>query len=75
VLKHEIAQHHDEMRAHARDAHRRIVEDDNGFPRFARVTQNIAVEAALLRGLLEPATPEGCQAQHDIRMLLKRTVV
>jgi hypothetical protein len=34
VLEHKIAQHHDEMRACAHDAHQRIVEDNNGLPRF-----------------------------------------
>jgi hypothetical protein len=75
MLKHEIAQHHDEVRVHARDALRRIVEDDDGLPRFTRASQNIAVVAALHRGLPEPMMPEGHQAQHEIHMLLERTAV
>jgi cell division protein FtsB len=38
ALEHEIAQHHDEVRARARDAHRRIIEDDDSLPRFARAS-------------------------------------
>jgi hypothetical protein len=60
ALEHEIAQHHDDVRAHARDAHRRIIEDDDELPRFTRASQNIAAMAALLQGLLEPAMLEGC---------------
>jgi hypothetical protein len=47
------------MRACARDTRRRIVEDDDGLPRFTRASQNIAAVAALLRGLPEPTTLEG----------------
>lgn len=35
-------------RAMARDVHRRILEDDEGPPRFTRASQNIAAAAALL---------------------------
>jgi hypothetical protein len=34
----EIAQHRDEMRARARDVHRRIVEDDDRLPCFTRAS-------------------------------------
>jgi hypothetical protein len=47
MLEHEIAQHHDEVRVRARDALRRIIEDDDGLPRFTRASQNIAMVAAL----------------------------
>jgi hypothetical protein len=71
VLEHKIAQHHDEVRAWAHDAHRRIIEDDDGLPRFAWASQNIAAMAALLQRLQEPTTPEGRQAQGEIRVLLE----
>jgi hypothetical protein len=58
TLKHEIAQHHDEVCAHARDEHWRIIKDDDGLPCFIRASQNIAAMAALLRGLPYPATPK-----------------
>jgi uncharacterized coiled-coil DUF342 family protein len=48
VLKHEISQHRDEMRARAHDVHRRIVEDDDEIPRLTRASQNIAAASALL---------------------------
>ena len=51
---------------------RRIIEDDEALPHFARASQNIAAMAALLRGLPEPATPEDRRAHHEIRMLLER---
>jgi hypothetical protein len=47
------------MRLHAHDANQRIVEDDDGLPRFTRESQNIAAATTLLRGLPEPTTPEG----------------
>jgi hypothetical protein len=37
---------------------RRIIEDDEDLPHFARASQNIAAMVALLRGLLKPATLE-----------------
>jgi hypothetical protein len=55
--------------------HRRIIEDDDGLPRFTRASQNIAATVALLRGLSEPATLEGRQAQREIRTLLERMAV
>ena len=42
----------------ARDVNRRIIEDDEALPHFTRASQNIAIAAALLCGLLEPATLE-----------------
>jgi hypothetical protein len=54
---------------------RRIVEDDDGLPRFTRASQNIAAVTALLRGLPEPTTPEGHQAQREIYKLLEHAVV
>ena len=56
----------------ARDVNRRIIADDEAFPHFAWVSQNIAVAAALLRGLLGPATPKDRRAHHEIRTLLER---
>jgi hypothetical protein len=53
----------------------RIIEDDDGLPRFTRASQNIAAVAALYRGLPEPMTPKGHQAQHKIHTLLESTVV
>jgi hypothetical protein len=75
VLEHEIAQHRDEMHVHAHNTHQRIIEDDDGLPRFTRVSQNIAAAVALLRGLPEPMTSEGHQAQHEIRTLLEHAAV
>jgi hypothetical protein len=72
VLKHEITQHRDEMRARAHNAQQRIVEDDDGLPRFTQASQNIAAAVALLRGL---TTPEGHQAQREIRALLEHTAM
>jgi hypothetical protein len=63
------------MRARAHDAHRRIVEDNDGLPRFTRASQNIATVVALLQGLLEPMTPEERQAQRKIHTLHERAVV
>jgi hypothetical protein len=37
---------------------RRIIEDDEDLPHFARASQNIAAMVALLRGLSKPATLE-----------------
>jgi hypothetical protein len=52
------------MRAHTitHDVNWRIVEDDDGLSYFARASENIAAAVALLRGLLEPVTPEECWA-------------
>jgi hypothetical protein len=63
------------MCVRAYDTHRRIIEDDNGLPRFTWASQNIAAVAALLRWLLEPTTPKGCLAQHEIHPLLEHMVV
>jgi hypothetical protein len=57
------------------DVHRRIIEDDDGLSHFAWVSQNIDVVVALLRGLLEPTTPDECQAQWEICTLLERAAV
>ena len=73
-LERELEHHHDGgcVRTGARDAHRRIVEDDDGLPRFARAGQNIAAAAALVRGLPAPTTPEEQRIQRGIRELLGR---
>ena len=55
----------------ARDANRRIIDDDEALPHFARVSQNIAAAAALLWGLPGLATPKDRRAHHEIRMLLE----
>ena len=62
-------------RAMARDVNRRIIEDDEALPHFARVSQNIAAVAALLCGLLRPAMPEDHWAYHEIHTLLERAAV
>ena len=49
-----------------------IIEDDEALPHFTRVSQNIAPVAALLQGLLGPATPEDHRAHQEICTLLKR---
>jgi hypothetical protein len=54
ALKHEIAQHHDEVCARAHNAHRRIIEDDNGLPRFSRASQNIAAVRLCSEGSQSP---------------------
>jgi hypothetical protein len=54
---------------------RRIIEDDEDLPHFARASQNIAVVVALLRGLPEPTTPKDHRAHREIRTLLERTAV
>ena len=56
----------------AHDVNWRIIVDDEALPGFARASQYITVAAALLHGLLEAAMPEGRQAHHEIRTLLKR---
>ena len=58
----------------ARDMNRRIIEDDKALLHFTRASQNIAVAAALLRGLSRPAMPEDPRAHREIRTLLKRAV-
>jgi hypothetical protein len=63
------------MHAQAHDAHRRIIEDNDGLPRFTWASQNIAIVVALLWGLLEPMTPEECQTQRKIHTLHERAVV
>lgn len=45
----------------AHDVQRWIMEDDHGPLRFAHASQIIAATAALLRGLLEPATPKSAR--------------
>lgn len=59
-------------RAMACDIQRRIVEDDDGPPRFLWASQNITAAAALLRGLPEHGTPEEHQIQRNIHALLDR---
>jgi hypothetical protein len=59
----------------AHDVNQRIVEDDDGLLHFTQASQNIAVVAALLSGLPEPATPEDHWAQREIRTLLERVTV
>ena len=73
-LDREIEHHGDggRARAMAHDMNRRIIEDDQVFPHFARASQNIAAAAALLRGPLGPATPEDRWAHREIRTLLER---
>jgi hypothetical protein len=76
-LEHEIAHHRDGEHTHARahDVHWRIIEDDDGLPRSTQASQNIAAAVAMLRGLLEPVTPRGHQAQCEIGTLLEHTAV
>lgn len=72
-LEQEIERHRarpGRARAMAHDVQRRIMEDDDGLPRFARASQNITAVAALLRGLPVPTTPEERKTQRDIRELL-----
>ena len=59
-------------RAVASDVNRRIIADDETLPYFARTSQNITAATALLRGLLEAATPEDHQAHREIRTILER---
>ena len=75
-LEQEIEHHGDGGCAHvlAHDVNRRIIEDDEALPHFTQASQNIVVAAALLRGLLEPATPKDCRSHHEIHMLLERMV-
>ena len=53
----------------------RIIEDDEALPHYTRASQNIAAAAALLQGLLGPATPEDRRAHREIRTLLERAAV
>jgi hypothetical protein len=55
--------------------HRRIVEDNDGLPHFARASQIIAAAVALLCGLTKPTAPEEHRAQREIRTLLEHVVV
>jgi hypothetical protein len=77
VLECEITRHANGgcARAIACDMNRRIVEDDDDLPHFARASQNIAVAAALLQGLSEPATPENRRAQFEFHTLLECATV
>jgi hypothetical protein len=59
----------------AHDMNRRIIEDDEDLPHFARASQNIAAMLALLRGLPKPATPKDHWAHREIRTLLERSVM
>ena len=70
----EIEHHGDggRTRAMAHDVNWRIVVDDEALLHFAWASQNIAAVAALLHGLLGPATPEDHRAHHDIRKLHER---
>ena len=72
-LDREIERHGDGGRACAiaHDMNQRIIEDDQALPHFAWESQNIAAVAALLRGLLEPATPKDRWAHHEVRTLLE----
>ena len=67
-LEREIERHRDggRTRTIAHDINQRIIEDDGGLPHLAWASQNIAVAVALLRGLLEPTTPEDRRAHHEI---------
>jgi len=73
-LEREIERHGDggHARAVAHDVNRRIIEDDEALPHFTQESQNIAAMAALLRGLLEPTTPEDRRAHREIHTLLER---
>jgi hypothetical protein len=73
-LEREIGRRGDGRRAYAnaRDVNRRILEDDEGPPLFARASQNVTATAALLEGLLKPAVPEAHRAHHKLRTLLER---
>ena len=73
-LEREIERHEDggHARAMARNMNRRIIEDDEALPHFTRASQNIATTAALLQGLLGPATLEDHRAHHKIRTLIDR---
>ena len=62
------------METVACDMNQRIIEDDEALPHFTRASQNITATAALLRGLLEPATPKDHQAHCEICMLIERTM-
>lgn len=58
----------------AHDVQQQIMEDNDGLPWFTQASQNIAATAALLCGLLVPATPEERKTQWDIYELLERAV-
>jgi hypothetical protein len=76
-LKREIERRENSGRARAiaRDMNRRIIEDDEDLPHFARASQNIATAVALLQGLSEPATPKDRRAHRKIRTLLEHATV
>jgi hypothetical protein len=60
ALKRELGRRIDEgpARAHVGEVNRRIAEDRQGFPAFARASQNVAATAALLEALPVAATSE-----------------
>jgi hypothetical protein len=60
--------------AAACDINRRILEDDEGPPRFTQASQNIAVAGTLLEGLPEQATPKGHRTHQKLHMLIERAV-
>jgi hypothetical protein len=74
-LEREIGRRGDEgcARVIARDINRRILEDDEGPPCFARTRQNIAAMAALLEGLPNQALPKGRHGHQKLRTLIERT--
>jgi hypothetical protein len=64
-------------RRKARDAYRRINNDEGGEqpPPFARASQNVAATAILLRTMPAPSTAEGRQVHDELRGLLEGVAV
>ena len=54
-------------RAHTGEVNRKIAEDRQGSPAFARASQNVAAAAALLEALPAAATPEEQRAREKMR--------
>ena len=65
-------------RAHAGEVNRKIAEDRQGSPTFARASQNVAAAAALLEALPAAATPEEQRArekmQRDLHLAVDQQV-
>ena len=60
---------------HARQVQHNIVNEGNDVPQFARVGQNIAAAAMLLRGVPEPVDPQERAVYRNLRVLVEAAAV
>ena len=59
----------------ARQVQRDIMNEGNDVPQFARVGQNIAAAAMLLRGVPEPVDPQERAVYRNLRVLVEAAAV